>query len=210
MSKTLVVSYLPNTDSVTKQALDHFLAAAQGKTTLVHRDLTRTLPPVFNQTSLAAYKLRGFGGQTLNEEHAQAIRPFDDLIEEISGVDHVVFAFPTHNWSEPGAVKLYIDAISQYGKLIRYGANGPEGILKNHKAFVLFASGGQYPEGHPRRTIQPAFTFFLNAIGVQDIEFAPIEGTLMGPEVTAESLTKVKAQIDGLANRWYSASQQTA
>jgi FMN-dependent NADH-azoreductase len=211
MSKTLVVSYLPNAYSVTKKVLDHFLATAQGRTTIVERDLVKHNPPVFDATSMTAYQLRGFMGKTLEGDHAKAIAPFDALIDEISGVTNVVFAFPTHNWSEPGAIKTYIDAILQSGKTIIYDAQGKaHGQLTNHKALVIFASGGVYDEGNPRRTIQTAFTFYLNAIGITDVTFAPVGGTLMGEEATAKSVTAASAVVEGVANDWFAASKATA
>ncbi len=202
MSKTLVVSYLPNAFSVTKKALDHFVAQVQGKTTLVTRDLLKTQPPVYDEVSMTAYQLRGFMGKALEGAHAEAIKPFDILIDEISGVNNVVFAFPTHNWSEPGVVKTYIDAILQASRLIHYDASGkPSGTLTNHKALVIFASGNVYEEGNPRRTIQAAFTFYLNAIGITDVTFAPVGGTLLGEEATAKSLAAAQATIEGFAKK---------
>ena len=63
MSKTLVVSYLPAAEgSITKKVLDDFLTKTQGKTTIIHRDLIKAHPPVFDETSMAAYKARGFAG----------------------------------------------------------------------------------------------------------------------------------------------------
>lgn len=211
MSKTLVVSYLPNAYSVTKKVLDHFVAQAQGKTTLVTRDLVKNQPPVYDETSMTAYQLRGFMGKTLEGQHAESIKPFDLLIDEISGVDNVVFAFPTHNWSEPGVVKTYIDAILQASKTIIYGADGKSsGALKNHKALVIFASGGIYEEGNPRRTIQNAFTFYLNAIGITDVTFAPVGGTLMGEETTGKSVAAANAVVDGFVTKLNASAQASA
>ncbi len=211
MSKTLVISYLPNAYSVTKKVLDHFLASIAGKTTVIHRDLVKNRPPVFDETSMTAYQLRGFMGQTLSPEHAKAIAPFDELIAEIKSVDNVVFAFPTHNWSEPGVVKSYIDAILQASQLIIYDAQGKgNGVLTNHKAFVLFASGGVYEEGNPRRTIHNAFTFYLNAIGITDVSFAAIGGTLMGEVATTKSIEENNALADKVAAKWFGAGKASA
>lgn len=211
MSKTLVVSYLPNAYSVTKKVLDHFLASIAGKTTVIHRDLVKQLPPVFDGASMTAYQLRGFMGQTLTPEQAKAIAPFDELIAEIKSVDNVVFAFPTHNWSEPGVVKTYIDAILQASQLIMYDAQGKaSGVLTKHKAFVLFASGGVYEEGNTRRTIHNAFTFYLNAIGITDITFAAIGGTLMGEVATTKSVEENNKIADKVADKWFGANKASA
>ena len=211
MSKTLVVSYLPNAYSQTKKVLDHFLTLSKGKTTIVERDLVKNTPPVYDGTSMTAYQLRGFMGKTLEGDHAKAIKPFDVLIDEISSVDNVVFAFPTHNWSEPGVIKTYIDAILQAGKLIHYDATGKaSGSLTKHKALVVFASGGIYEDGNPRGTIQTAFTFYLNAIGITDVTFAPVGGTLMGDETTAKAVASAKAVVDGVAVKWFGAAKASA
>jgi FMN-dependent NADH-azoreductase len=204
MSKTLVVSYLPNPYSQTKKVLEHFVAAAKAKTTIVERNLVKNPAPSFDETSLAAYLQRGFMGKTLEGPYAEAIKPFDALINEISGVDYVVFAFPTHNWSEPGVIKTYIDAILQAGKTMIYDDKGvAHGQLTKIKAFVTFASGGVYDEGHPRRTIQNAFTFYLNAIGITDITFASVGGTLMGDEATAKAVSAATAVADKVVKAWY-------
>jgi len=204
MSKTLVVSYLPNPYSQTKKVLDHFVAAAKGKTTIIERNLVKNPAPAFDETSLGAYLQRGFQGKTLEGASAASLKPFDALIDEISGVDNVVFAFPTHNWSEPGVVKTYIDAILMTGRTIKYDEKGQaHGQLSNLKAFVAFASGGVYETGHPRATIQHAFTFYLNAIGITDITFAAIGGTLLGDESTSKSVTAGQAIADTVVAKWY-------
>jgi FMN-dependent NADH-azoreductase len=211
MNKTLVVSYLPNTHSVTRKVLDHFLAQAEGVTTIVERDLVKNNPPVFNGDSMTAYQMRGFMGQELSGDQASAIEPFDALIDEISSVDNVVFAFPTHNWSEPGVVKSYIDAILQAGKLFNYDAQGKaSGALKNYKALVVFASGGIYEEDNPRRTIQHAFTFWLNHMGITDIEYASVEGTLMGDEVASKALASAEGVVDNVVSRWFAVNKASA
>ena len=211
MSKTLIVSYLPNPYSQTKKVLEHFVAAAKGKTTIVERNLVKNPAPAFDETSLAAYLQRGFQGKTLDGVYASSLKPFDALIEEISGVDNIVFAFPTHNWSEPGVVKTYIDAILQAGKTIKYDEKGQaHGQLPNLKAFVTFASGGVYDTGHPRATIQHAFTFYLNAIGITDITFAAVGGTLLGDDSTSKSVTAAQAIVDGVITRWYGAAKASA
>lgn len=204
MSKTLVVSYLPNPYSQTKKVLDHFVAAAKTKTTIIERNLVKNPAPSFDETSLAAYLQRGFMGKTLEGPYAEAIKPFDVLIDEISGVDYVVFAFPTHNWSEPGVVKTYIDAILQAAKTIKYDEKGvAHGQLTKIKAFVTFASGGVYDEANPKRTIQNAFTFYLNAIGITDITFGAIGGTLFGDDFANKSVEAGKAVADGVVKAWY-------
>ncbi len=109
---------------------------------------------------MTAYQLRGFMGKTLDGAHAEAIKPFDVLIDEISSVDNVVFAFPTHNWSEPGVVKTYIDAHSSGGQddHLRW-KRWLLGFAQEPQSLGDFRLGAAFTKrAIPRRTIQHAFT----------------------------------------------------
>ena len=52
----------------------------------------------------------------------------------------------------------------------RYGENGPEGLLKNKKAYVMMASGG-VPIGSAMDFASPYLRHLLGFIGIQDVEF---------------------------------------
>lgn len=211
MKKTLVISYLPSGErSYSKKLLDRFLTKAEGKTTIIHRNLLKTLPPVFDETSLLAYQMRGYGGQTLTGVHAEAIKPFDELIAELKAADQVVFAFPMHNYSLPGVVKTYIDAILQHGEVFKYGEKGPEGFLTKTKVAILYASGGVYEVGHPRNVVFPVLDINLGTLGVAEKTSINASATLHGPEAATAALDKALADVDQLADRWFSQSTAVA
>lgn len=212
MSKTLVVSYLPSGErSFSKKLLDRFLSQAAGKTEIIHRNLIKTLPPVFDETSLVAYQMRGYGGQTLSGEFAEAIKPFDELIAEIKAADNVVFAFPMHNYSLPGVFKTYIDAILQHGEVFKYNAEGkPEGFLTKTRAAVLYASGGIYDKGHPRNVVFPVLDINLGTMGIAEKTLINASATLYGPEASEAALNKALAEVDALAARWFEQSTAVA
>ncbi len=204
MSKTLIVSYLPaGTQSITKKLLDAFIKEAEGKTELVHRNLLADHPPIHDEKSMSAYKLRGFMGKELDGDLKKALEPFDALIDELLAADKLVLAFPMHNFALPGVVKTYIDAVSQYGRTILVGEKGPYGALGKVSAAVLYASGGQYDEGSPRNTVPMVLDIDLNQIGISDIAYVNSGGTLMGDEALNRNLDAALDRVRGVAKTWY-------
>ncbi len=211
MTNTLVVSYLPSGErSVTKKLLDRFLENSAGKTNIIHRNLMKTLPPVYDETSLLAYQMRGYGGQTLTGDHAEAIKPFDVLIEEIKAADQVVFAFPMHNYSLPGVVKTYFDAILQHGEVFKYGKSGAEGFLTKLKTAILYASGGVYEQGHAKNVVFPVLDINLGTLGVAEKTLINASATLYGPEAMQEALDKALVEVDALTASWFGAKVTAA
>ena len=204
MKTTLVVSYLPSgADSVSKKLLDRFLEKSKGKTSVVHRDLLKAHPPVFDEFSLAAYRARNYGGQKLSDQQAQALQPFDSLIKEIKAADHVVFAFPMHNFSLPGVVKTYIDAVFFHGELFQYTATGPQGLLNKTKTAILYASGGAYEPGNPYNVVPTVLDIDLGFVGVAEKRYINAGGTLGAPEVMKKNLETAQTDVDKLVADWF-------
>ena len=65
----------------------------------------------------------------------------------------------------------------------RYTENGPEGLLKNKRALVGFARGGQY-RGTEADTQTPFFRAWLKFVGIEDVHFIYAEGLNMGEEAS--------------------------
>lgn len=199
--KTLVVSYLPSgAASATKQVLDHFVSTIGGQ--VERLDLETKHPPIFDQTSLAAYRARNYGGQKLEGALAESIKPFDALVSQIKAADNVVFAFPMHNFSLPGVVKTYFDAIMIHGETFVYGANGQEGLLKTKRALVVAATGGAYPEGAPMNNIDTLAKIELNFMGFGVQEYVYAGGQLAGPDAAAQGVAAAKARVEAIAKAW--------
>lgn len=201
--KTLVVSYLPSGDgSSTKKVLDRFLGETKASD-IIKIDLEKVYPPVFDRQSLAAYRARNFGGQTLAPEQAQSLKPFDDLVSQLKTADVVVWAFPMHNFSLPGIVKTYFDAVMIHGETFRYGEKGPEGLMKDKKALVISASGGHYPEGAPMNNIDTLAKIELNWMGFGTQEYVYAGAQLHSPEEAARALEEAQKRVEELARHWY-------
>src|ERR1700691_4480020 len=62
---------------------------------------------------------------------AKALAVSDALIEELAAADVLVLAVPMYNFGLPSALKAWVDHIVRAGRTFRFGANGPEGLLRN-------------------------------------------------------------------------------
>ncbi len=103
----------------------------------------------------------------------------DTLIAELETADEYVFGVPMHNFSVPSTLKLWIDQIARAGKTFSYGANGPNGLLKNKKATFLVASGGVYGAETPMASfnfVEPYLRSAFAFIGVTDTTFISAGG----------------------------------
>lgn len=200
--KTLVVTYTPREGSNTKKLVDHFLSQVEGKTEIETVDLSKMEIPIFQEKELNAYVKRNFGGQELSQEEQAILKPIDDLLTQVLNADAIVLAYPVYNFTFPGPVKCWFDAIIQSGKAFRYTENGFEGMLKGKKALVLTTSGGDY-------SANAAWDFSTPLVHAQ-FEFMGIEskvitagGMSMRPEVTEENLNNAMKKIDVAVSEFY-------
>jgi FMN-dependent NADH-azoreductase len=132
-------------------------------------------------------------------EQAEAASLADRLIEELEAADVVVLAAPMYNFSVPSTVKAWIDHVVRAGRTFRYGANGPEGLLRGKKVFIVTARGGVYSRG-PAKSMdfhEPYLRHVLGFIGLTDVSFIYAEGLAM-PEVAAGALENARASIRDL------------
>ena len=133
----------------------------------------------------------------------QALAVSDSLINDLEQADEYVFGVPTHNFSIPSTLKLWIDQIVRAGKTFSYGATGPKGLLTDKKATLLLASGGEYGKGSAMASfdfVTPYLQTVLGFIGITDVTIIAASGTaqLMSGKLDpqtflAPSLEKVHA-----------------
>lgn len=70
------------------------------------------------------------------------------LLVQFEQTDHVVFIYPTWNWSVPAIVRTYMDLVLISGRTFGYNSNGKKvGYLKNKQATLISTTGGKsYPK----------------------------------------------------------------
>ena len=131
-------------------------------------------------------------------EQQAAVAYSDALIDEVQEADVIVLGLPMYNFGVPSQLKAWIDHIARAGVTFKYTENGPVGLLKNKKVYVLAARGGQY-QGTPKDTQTQYLTDFFNFIGIIDVTFVYAEGLNMGEALRDTALDEARAEIQRLA-----------
>jgi FMN-dependent NADH-azoreductase len=201
MKKTLVVSYTPREGSNTKKLLDHFLTQTEGKTEVEMLDLAANPVPMFTKEPLNAYVKRNFGGQELSAEEAKSLEAIDQMCEQAMHADYIVLAYPIYNFTFPGPVKCWFDAVLQSGKTFRYTETGFEGLLKGKKALVITTSGGDYTSNSAWDFSTPLAHGELSFVGIEP-KVITAGGMSMDNERSAESLNHAMARINEVVEEW--------
>lgn len=92
----------------------------------------------------------------------------DRLIEELKQASHIVIAAPIYNFSVPAVVKAWIDQVARARVTFRYTENGPEGLLKGKKAYLVIASGG-VPLGSEVDFASSYLRHVMGFLGIDDV-----------------------------------------
>jgi len=116
------------------------------------------------------------------------------LIAELQAADIIVIGAPLYNFGISSQLKTYFDWIARAGVTFRYTANGPEGLVKGKKVYVVSARGGKY-HGTPNDTQTPYLKTFLGFLGMTDVNFIYAEGLNLGPEAASAALANAREAI---------------
>jgi FMN-dependent NADH-azoreductase len=190
--------------------------------------VTRQIGPVLverlkNQYPGATVKERDLVAQPvphIGSEFVEALIAGDEsrlslsnqLIEEVFASDILVIEAPMYNFSIPSVLKAWIDHVVRARKTFQYTPTGPEGKLKDKKAFLVLGSAGIYSEG-PTKVMDYQETYLrmiLGFVGITEVETIRIEGIAMGPEKAAAALEKARSKAQGLIKlEPYLSSQQS-
>src|SRR5258708_4527837 len=113
---------------------------------------------------------------------------------EMEGGDIVVIGAAMYNFGISSQLKTYFDWIARAGITFQYTANGPEGLVKGKKVFVVSARGGKYA-GTPGDTQTPYLKTFLGFLGMTDVNFIYAEGLAMGEDAVSAALAGAREAI---------------
>ena len=132
---------------------------------------------------------------------AAALVPSDAAVAELLASDVIVIASPMYNFGVPSTLKAWIDHLVRPGVTFRYDANGPEGLAKGKKVYLVEARGGVYSDG-PGRGLnfqEPYLRTVLGFIGLTDVEIIAVEGIGYGPEAAEKALNGALGKVAALA-----------
>lgn len=202
---TLIVSYLPRRPrSHTASLLDHFLDRSAGRGTSTHLDLLQQPPPVFDQVSIDAYVRRNYLQETVSAADQAVLAPFDALVEQLRAADILVLACPMHNFSFPGLVKSYFDAVMLKHATWTIDASGYRGLMGGRRALTLSASGGPYLDPpSPRDHLTSLARLELGFMGYDPIKTLLADGMNLDDARREASLARCRAAIDAICADWY-------
>jgi FMN-dependent NADH-azoreductase len=134
-----------------------------------------------------------------NAKQLQAVALSEELIGELQVADIIVLGLPMYNFGIPSTLKAWIDHVARAGITFQYTENGPEGLLKGKKAYVIAARGGLY-EGSAADTQTPYIKTILGFMGITDVTMVAAEGLNMGDDAKAASLAKAQGELDQLVS----------
>ena len=103
-------------------------------------------------------------------EQKEALKLSDAIVEDVNNHDTIIISTPIYNFSAPAVLKAWADLVARVNKTFSYTENGPVGLLKNKKAYVVVSSGGT-KVGSEIDFFTPWMKHFLKFIGITDVEF---------------------------------------
>ncbi|MGH9486689.1 MAG: FMN-dependent NADH-azoreductase [Terriglobales bacterium] len=172
---------------------------------VIHRDLaTSALPPITDEWG-ATY----VDESQITPTQRAYLATSDQLIGELQAAETVVIGAPMYNFSISAQLKAWIDQIVRVGKTVRYGNDGPHGLLGGRSAIVITARGGSYEKGGPTAGFdfqEPYLRFLLGVVGLTDVTFIHAEKQLR-PEAEA-SFAAATEQVSLAASEHVLAASQ--
>lgn len=137
--------------------------------------------PEFDSTTIGA-KYKGVSGAEMNDVEQQLWDRIQSLAERFRTADRIVLGVPMWNWSYPYKLKQLIDLVAQRGMLFTFDGTHFGPALDIERAMVIFSRGQYYAEDGPTPASRwdhqtDYLTFFLETIGVQDVQTLVVEHT---------------------------------
>ncbi|MBW7056917.1 NAD(P)H-dependent oxidoreductase [Paracoccus bogoriensis] len=168
------------------------LKAANPGATVTYRDLNEGVPAI----DTAWFQAVRVGIENPTPEQQAIVATSDALLAEVQAADTLVIGLPVYNFSLPAQLKNWLDQIARAGISFRYTAEGPEGLLKNKRAFVAYTAAGT-PFGSDYDHASGYLRHMLGFLGITDVTFVPADGLALdrdaGMARAAEALEQIAA-----------------
>lgn len=179
--------------SVTRELSADLIAALEdrfGSVRLKHRDLASGVPFVDEAWIEANFT----PDENRTQSHKDTLAYSDGLVDELKDADVLLIGTPIYNFSIPASLKAWIDMIARARSTFRYTENGPVGLLKSKKAYLVVATGG-VPVGSAMDFATPYLRHALAFIGITDV--AVIVADRINSDKD-ESMDRARSQIADL------------
>lgn len=138
----------------------------------------------------------------LSDELRAAVAISDRLIEEIQAADVLLLTVPMYNFAPPSAFKAWLDQIVRIGQTFSYDGATFSGLVTGRQAYVVTSHGvGGYQHGEPLAAadfLVPYLRFILQFLGITDVRFFAVEGTMGNEFTVAAAIEWAKREIDAV------------
>lgn len=158
--------------------------------TTVNRDLADGLAFIDEQWIGANFTDRS----ERSDEQKETLALSDSLVAELTQASHIVIASPIYNFSVPASLKAWIDQVARARVTFRYTENGPEGLLKGKKAYLVIASGG-VPLGSEVDYASTYLRHVLGFLGIDDVTL--VNANELSQAANEEAIQEQLAAIAG-------------
>ena len=191
MKTALIVTSSANGDASVSNGLATTLAGRLRESDpglhVVLRDVGANPVPHLTAGTVAAIK-----GTPSSETELAARALSDVLIAELAAAEILVIASPMYNFGMSSTLKAWFDHVVRVGVTVRYGENGPEGLMTGKKAVVIESRGGLYSEG-PGAALdgqEAHIRTLLRFMGITDVTFVLAERLGYGPEAAEAAIAE--------------------
>lgn len=201
MKKLLHIVATPRQeDSRTLKVTEAFLK----EFSLVHSDWQIEVLNVFEEKlpSLTVERIEGkyrlLAGNELSVTEEESWELLLDYINQFKHADAYLISSPMWNFSIPYELKHYIDIIVQPRYMFSYTADGPQGLLKGKKMFIISSSGGDYSLDETRAFdfLEPYLRTIFGLIGIKDLYFVKAQPMdAMGLEVQKNKIEEAQKNV---------------
>lgn len=175
-------------DSVTRQVSAELVSQLQKQSVLAikSRDLAKGIPFINEDWIHANFT----DPEQRTEQNRQALATSDQLVEELQAAEILVIASPIYNFSVPAVLKAWIDQVARARVTFRYTENGPEGLLKAKKAYLVMASGG-VPLGSEVDYASTYLKQVMNFLGIQDVTVVDAGSLIQETETLTQKIADI-------------------
>jgi FMN-dependent NADH-azoreductase len=180
-------------DSVSRMLTQELVAALEAKhgaVEVARRDLSTGIRLVDEKWIDANFTAE----EDRSAQQRAALGESDALVAELQDADAIVIGAPIYNFGVPASLKAWVDMIARARLTFQYTTQGPEGLLKGKKAYVVVASGG-VPVDSPVDFATPYLRQALKFVGITNVSIIAADGLNQN---AADTLDAARARIADL------------
>lgn len=179
--------------SVSRQLVSELVQSLSqaAPTQIIHRDAASGIS-VVNDDWIAANQTPK---DARSKQQISALETSETLIEEVRQADTLIIGVPIYNFGIPSSLKAWIDQVCRAGETFSYSENGPVGLLKGKRVYLVITSGGVV-SGSELDFATNYMKHVLGFIGIEEVEIIAADRLMFDGE---EKLSSVRKTIEQLA-----------